>query len=791
MGQSDSCNYSIKGKILDIDTKEPIPYVTLKVEGVDRVTMTNEQGEFLIDTLCTDNNVIIISCFGYCDSICENHHQHGKSPHIYLHKSVDQLKTVIIEAEEIKEKGTESIAQVILKKTEIRADPTQTLASLLAEQEGVTLISTGSNVQLPVIHGLYGNRILILNNGLKHGFQNWGTDHAPEIDISSANTITLIKGASGVRFGAEALGGVIIVEPNPLYLREPFYTEIGTGFQSNGLGINTNLETRMGGEKGSYFFNANLTKIGDRHTPGYSLTNSGKEEQSINLGTRYRYKNLDFKVYYSFVNQNLALLRASIAESGDAFIKSINADEPTFIQPFSYAINAPNQLTQHHFGKFEMHWYYSDASKLTFRAGTQFNKRKEFDVRLNIDKPIIDLYLWTTDYQLEWKHPDWLKLDGLIGVQYFNQNSDNNPGTGTTPFIPNYNTNRISAFLAESKRFGKSKFESGVRLDYELNNVRGRETNQAIFRDEYEFTNLTASLGYIIQLSENKLFRTNIGTAWRTPNMAELYSFGQHGFKTSFGLLRHYTNEEGVFKTDKVRAIAKSSVKTENGYKWVSEFQFNETKNRHVITAYAHYIENYIFDRPLAVIGTIRGPMPVFIIDQTNAFFVGADYSWKHDWSKQISGIFRGIYLWSKNVRENESLINQPPISLSYKLSWNQKKFLKLENSKVTIKPSYTFQQFQAPRTVTPGELINGTVIVTPDSPIFDFKDASAGYFLLDIGWSFTYKSLSTSITINNVLNTRYRDYLNEMRYFADELGTNVLFKFNYVFKDKKNKLKL
>ncbi len=785
LGQSDTCSHSVKGEILDIETKKPIPYVKVKVRGLEKVTMTDLQGKFSFDNLCTDSQTLIISCFGYCDSICESYHQHGKSPHIYLHKSVEQLETVLIEAEKIKEEGTESISQITLKKSEIKADPTQTLASLLAQEQGVTLTSTGSNVQLPVIHGLYGNRILILNNGLKHGFQNWGTDHAPEIDISSANSITVIKGAAGVRFGAEALGGAIIVEPNPLYLNESFYAGIGTGFQSNGLGVNTGLEIGKGYQKWSYFLNANFTKIGDRHTPDYSLTNSGKEEKSFGFGTRFQHKNLDLKFYYSYVNQNLALLRSSIAHSGNAFVKAINSAEPSFISPFSYTINAPNQLTQHHFGKVEMNWYYSDKSTLTFRAGKQLNKRKEFDVRVNSEKPIINLDLLTSDYQLEWKHPDWFKLNGLLGLQYFNQNSDNNPGTGTTPFIPNYNTNRFSLFLIESKRFKKSKIEAGARLDHELNNVRGRETNQDIFRDEYSFTNLTASLGYVVELSENSSFRTNLGTAWRTPNMAELYSFGQHGFKTSFGLLRHYSDDKGKLKTDKVIKVDNGSVKAENGYKFINELHVKKNKSAHTTTLYAHYIQNYIFNRPFAVIGTIRGPMPVFLFDQTDAFFIGTDYSWAMDWSNQISGVFRFSYLFSKNLTKNESLINQPPISLSYQLNWNQQKFWKLESSKLTIKPSYTFQQYQAPRTVRPEDLIDGSVEITADSEIFDFKDAPDGYFLLDVAWSFSHKNLSASITARNILNTRYRDYLNEIRYFADEPGINVLFTLSYLFKHK------
>ena len=783
--QSDSCQYQFSGKLLDIDTKDPIPFATVKIQGSEKGTQTDGKGQFILENLCEEEHTLIISCFGYCDSICEANHQHGSAPPIYLHKKVEQLDKVIIEAEEIKERGTESIAQTDIDKIEIKKDRTKSLASLISDQQGVTLISMGSNVQLPVIHGLYGNRILILNNGFKHGFQNWGREHAPEIDISSADNITVVKGAAGVRFGAEALGGAIIVNANPLHFRESLYADVGAGFQTNGQGINTNIEVGAGLDKWSYFINGNFTKIGDRFAPDYSLTNTGKEERAFSAGTRFKHKKIDVKLYYSYVDQNLGMLRSSIAHSGNAFVLAINGEQPTFIKPFSYEINAPNQLTTHHLGKVEANWHYKKDSKLTFRSGFQLNKRQEYDIRIESEKPVIDLNLITTDYQLEWKHPDWFKLDGIIGIQYFNQNNDNNPGTGATPFIPNYNTNRGSFYVLESKKLERTSLEAGIRIDYELNNVRGREPNQEIFRDEYAFTNVTSSAGLVRHLTENSTFRFNIGTAWRTPNMAELYSFGQHGFKTSFGLLRYYQNEEGIFKTDRVLELVESGAKPENGYKLINELEVRTKKTKHVFTPYMNYIRNFIFDRPLAVIGTVRGPMPVFIFDQTDAIFIGADYSFVSDFSEDINGVFRISYLWSKNIKDNEVLINQPPISLNYRLNWNKEKLWIFENSRLSITQSYTFHQFQAPRTVPPEDLISGIESVTPNSEIFDFKDAPEGYFLLNLSLHTNYRNLKLGINATNLLNTDYRDYLNEMRYFADEPGTNVMFTLNYSFKKR------
>ena len=759
----DKCIYELSGIVKDVDTKEPLPYVALKIKDTDKSTYTDLKGAFKFTNLCDSNNVLIIKCFGYCDTVCKNFHKEIKSPNIYLKQKVIALSEVTITVDTDEENTSSSTVSSELSRKDLEANPTQSLASAVSDIDGVTLASLGPNVQIPVIHGLYGSRILVLNNGLKHGFQNWGTDHAPEIDINSADRIQIVKGAAGVRYGPEAMGGAIIVESNPMYLNERFEAKVNSGFQTNGKGYFLNTSFGQGLKNWSYHLGATYTKIGDRKAPDYMLSNSGKEEIALNGGLRFSKGQFDISTYYSFVDQNLGILRTSIAQSGSALVKALNSNEPNYEVPFSYEIKEPNQLTQHHLSKTDIQWYYSDEGSFKLRIGSQLNKRKEFDVRRNADLPIIDLNLTTTDTQLEWNHPKINKVKGTVGFQLFAQNNDNNPGTGTTPFIPNYNTTRYSGYMIEYLKKEKVTYELGIRLDNEFNNIRGRETNQEIFKDEYTFTNLTASLGLLKRISESTSIRTNLGTAWRTPNMAELYSFGQHGFKVTYGLLRYYENNEGNIKTDRVISIDESEVKPEKGVKWINEYSSQKKSNTFKATLYTHYIQNFIFDRPIAVIGTVRGPMPAFIYDQADALFVGTDLTWGKQWSKKIEGTFGASLLWAQNIEKTETLINQPPITLNYKLSW----------------------ETNAPRTVTPQELINGDETITRDSKIFDFQDAPDGYFLLEIGWKFKWKNIGGSISVQNTLNNNYRNYLNEMRYFADEMGTNVLFTMNYVFKPK------
>ena len=776
---SDSCTYEIRGSILDAETQQPVPYASVMIKRTQQGTVADEHGKFVLKQLCPIEYTLECSSVGY-KPVAHHHDAHHGEPVIYMATTTSELESVVVEGEAIVG-DMQSITMSHIDKAELATKATRSLAAAVGEVPGVTFASTGSNVQLPVIHGLYGNRILVVNNGVKHGFQNWGTDHAPEIDVASADRITVLKGAAGVRYGPEALGGVVVVEGHPLTLSEKLHGDVATGYQTNGRGYHANADLGKGYDRFSYHLGGSYAKVGDRHAPDYSLTNTGMVEQSANVGLRYHWPQWDVKVYYSYVGQELGLLRASVTESGDLFARSLTADQPLIIRDFSYRINEPRQNTTHHLATATIDWH-SELGRLTLLLSRQLNLREEYDVRRSVELPIIDLELNTSDARLEWYHPSVGGLEGTVGLQYFYQNSDNNPGTNTTPFIPNYNTRRLSAFVIESTTHGGNTYELGIRLDHEYNSVRGRETSQAIFSNDYSFNNITASLGMVRDLSSSWQFRTNVGSAWRTPNMAELYSFGQHGFKTQFGLWRYYTNEDDALRTDRVLTEEDEAAEPEKGYKWINELTHQQGDHTLTLTAYGHFIDNYIFDRPVAVIGTVRGPMPVFIYDQADALFFGTDLTYVRTFTKKLKGTWGASYLWSQNVRKNEPLINQPPLNISGDLSWRTPSFFGLDASTLTLQTAYTFRQFQAPRTITPQQLIDGEVEVSPESEIFDFRDAPEGYFLGHVRWEGQWGRLGGQVEVRNILNTRYRDYLNQMRYFSDELGRNFLFTINYTF---------
>ncbi len=90
------------------------------------------------------------------------------------------------------------------------------LGNHLAELQGVDQLSTGATVAKPVIQGQHSNRLIIVNNGIRQEGQQWGQDHAPSINPADDARLTVLKGASGVRYGANAIAGVVLVESNPI-----------------------------------------------------------------------------------------------------------------------------------------------------------------------------------------------------------------------------------------------------------------------------------------------------------------------------------------------------------------------------------------------------------------------------------------------------------------------------------------------------------------------------------------------------------------------------------------------
>ena len=187
-----------------------------------------------------------------------------------------------------------------LDEFELQRSRGKSLADAVAEIPGVTVIRSGNNAK-PVVRGQYGARILMLYDGVRHEGQDWGLDHSPEIDPFAAGSIQVVKGAAGVRYGADAIGGVLLVEPPELLLEPGLRVETQSVYATNNRrataaarveGTPTalpNLSLRIDG---------NYSRGAALETPDYPLDNTGVEEWNAGGVMYYRASDWDLKLSY-------------------------------------------------------------------------------------------------------------------------------------------------------------------------------------------------------------------------------------------------------------------------------------------------------------------------------------------------------------------------------------------------------------------------------------------------------------------------------------------------------------
>ncbi|MEQ6168921.1 TonB-dependent receptor [Ekhidna sp. MALMAid0563] len=773
--QSSDCDRSVTGRVLDIDTNEPLPFATIKIKNSSLGAVADESGEFEITNICLDEVDLEVRFLGY-KTVVHHHDFHHPSPVIYMASEETLLESVVVEevlnAHEVKTLDPKEIS------IEVSESMGATAGDLLAKASGVYTLRTGQNVVKPVVHGLHSNRVLIINNGVRHSYQAWGSEHAPEIDPSQIDRIQLIKGASTVRYGPDALGGVILFDaPQPAYNSE-LQGEINTGFQTNGRSFSAEATAQSGYERNAWMVSVNGTKQGDLKAPNYHLTNTGKRELGYSIATRHHFSWIDIDLYASHFEQELGILRGSVNGNLTDLANAIGADVPNETKDFSYDINNPRQETVHDLFKIKTAIFLGEQ-QFDLQYAFQKNERREFDIRrgTNNDRPAINLKLNTHTVDFDWDHPSSGNWAGTVGLQFFAQNNDNIPGTNTIPFVPNYNNTSIGLFGIESYSTNRTTYEAGLRFDFLNMNVRGRDSSNDIYRDDLNFQNFTFTTGVIHDFSDQISIRSNIGTAWRAPNINELYSFGKHQNIIEFGLWRYeiFIANDSI-STSGVLTQDDKEVKSERGIKWISTLDIHGDAFRVEITPYANWIQNYFFLRPYGLTNTVRGTFPYFIHDQTDALYAGLDVDISKEWTDAFSGELKVSYVYARDISNDQPFIGIPPLNVQASLT------RKIKNVTLTLYPSWTARQTHQP-TVIPAEAFAGSEeIVFDRTGTFDFLPSPEAFFLMNVSLKYERDNLTARIAGENLLNTSYRRYTDQSRYFADDLGINFKLFLSYSF---------
>jgi iron complex outermembrane receptor protein len=742
------CGLTLSGKVTDHDQREPLQGAVVYIEELQLSTATDAFGNYHFHHLCEGTYRLRSNYLGYEGMQADIRLRSSSVRDFKMHSSPTLLQGVEVTGRRLPPPTTQASAQLAGRQlSETRGLP---LAEALTRLTGVNSIQTGPTIAKPVIHGLHSNRVLLLNNGVRHEAQQWGAEHAPEIDPFVASQLTVVKGAATVRYGSDAIGGVVLVEPAPLRDSAGVGGEVNlVGMTNSRLGaVSAMVEGNAASRPAfSWRLQGSLKRAGDARTPNYYLNNTGVQERNFSAALGYTTRPYGGEVYYSHFSTRLGILAASHIGNLTDLRRAIERGHPEQLSGFTYEIDAPYQEVRHHLLKASGFVRTGDAGRLRLIYAGQLNSRDEYDahsLRTRVN-PELHYEIMTHTADLIWEHAPVGNISGSVGLTGITQ-QNTYQGRFFIPFFRNYTG---AAFAIERWRKDKLQLEAGVRYDHKLLQVALYEQGE-INRPEFRFGNLSGSIGGIYDFAPHWTLSVNTGTAFRAPGANELFSGGLHHGAAAVEL----GNRELV---------------PERAYNSIATLSYRHGLFLNgEVSVYNNYIQNYIYLAPqLPPTLTIRGAYPTFAYRQTDARFRGIDASLEVLLVRNLSLVSKGSLVRAKNRSTHDYLVMIPPDRLEnmlrYQVETSESGSSRFANTYLSLGMLLVARQTRVP--------------ANPEEQ--DFAAPPAGYALLQAEAGTQVRigrqRLDIGLSGTNLLNTLYRDYLNRFRYFADERGRNIV----------------
>jgi iron complex outermembrane recepter protein len=629
---------------------------------------------------------------------------------------------------------------------ELSATRGQTLGETIKLLPGVSVVQFGPSIAKPVIRGLNSQRVLVMNAGLRQEDQQWGTEHAPNIDSFDADRVTVVRGAATVLYGPDALGGVVRVEHDPVPHGGAARGDVSLNGFSNSrqgalsLGLQgAGLRLPAIGAAG-YRLRFSSRVAGNAAAPDYHLSNTGFRELngSATIGVQRPWGSTE--VMLSHFGTELGVLRQAHVGNFDDLQRALTRPPPD--SSFSYGIGRPNQRVQHTTLRVRSAFVLPSAGELEVVYGSQANHRREFDNHGPLrtqNVAAFNLKLFTNTLDVRWNHGLQRGFTGTIGTSAMVQG---NQTLGKAFLIPGFDLYQGAVYAQESWTRGRVTLNGGARAD-----VFSQTTipfDDAGIRSEAgtrRWTGFSGSVGSELRLTDALSASLRVAQAWRPPTVNERYAQGVHHGTAQYELGRATLDPERS-------AGLEGMVRYTGG---AATFE---------AAAYSNRINGFIYLQPRAPVFTIRGTFPAYNYDQTNARLNGVE----------LSGMVAPVR-WLRiqgtaNAVRGTDLVNGGPLfDMPADRATVQVRVL---GSRARLGHWY----------VAAGSVLVRRQDGVPAGTVYQLPTAGYALASLDLGSTGIAvggQHLDVSLSATNLLNTRYRDYLSRYRLFVNDAGRDLI----------------
>lgn len=548
----------------------------------------------------------------------------------------------------------------------IQTNSGDTLGTLLEKMPGIANASFGPGVGRPVIRGMSGSRVKILQNGSDSAdLSAMSSDHTHMGEASSAERIEILYGPSTLLYGGGAIGGVVNLVDQRIheYALDGLQGDAAIRFSSQDQGHNANAALNAGGGNWVLHLDGFQRDAGNYQSGRGRIANSDSWGQGGALA-------LSRTGEQGFVGASINWLDYDYAVPNPAG------------NPFRVV---PEQVRYDIKGAWRPLWYSAWNWIDEWRTELSFNDYAHAETEPGLDVGLFDQESW--EFRSHVRHHALGSWQGRFGVQLKQQTlalchnhsgctgipSSNAPWSGQMGYnlshrllngyhfshdtpMPSTETRQAGVFLIEQRDWAFGKLELGARLDYikiqaDPDPIQPAWRQDSRYYEDRSFTPGTLSAAATWAINRQQRFGLNLARAQRAPEAFERFWNGDHHATFSFQLDNPDLRVETAYTLD---------------VNWLYQNAGNQLR----IAVFYYHFDDYIYNDLKPFKDPFHGN-DVYRHEQVDARFYGAEFSWHH-WLDDNWHLDVDADLVRAERTSGTPLPRTPPASLHLALEWHQ-----------------------------------------------------------------------------------------------------------------------
>ena len=726
----------IRGAVTFGDAAEPAHGATVLVVGPSLVTLTKEDGTFEITGVLP----------GRYEVIAQREHLSAERQTVLVSPGADVRVDFTLAWSTVHEELTVTAtagghttafdafnAISTLDSFELISNPQPTLGDALEHEPGVAKRSYGPGSSRPIIRGFDGDRVLIMEDGIRTGdLGSQSGDHGVSIDPNGLDRVEIVRGPATLLYGSNAVGGVVnAITPHESYLdsmtdgtRGQVSADAGSADRQAG----TNASMQYTDGKAILWLGGGTRATDDYRTPLGTIENSATELHSGRAGIGY-------------FGERLFASGGFTAENSLFGVPFAGASEPPSDQPavtegpdildddVQVELDSRRRVGRFDLGMRNLNHVVVDGVRLTFNVvdwshneieaedgaknlGTAFNNRT-YVLRAEVDQR------------------QTARLAGKFGLwtqtRHFN-------AIGEEALSPPTDQTSLAAFVYEELDFGRFRAQLGGRLERNGYTVAPRDAAApepggptAPNVRNRDFGGASVSAGFQADLGSGAAFVTNVTRSHRAPALEELYNFGPHVGNLVFEVGDPDLGSETTVGLD-------------------VSLRYQSARAKSSVNAYVYDIDDFVF---ASVTDEVADRLRVAEFSQADGRFLGFD----GDASVRVGDatwVNVGVGFVDAELKTGEALPRIPPL-----------------RGRVSVDLPYRGL------TLSP-ELL----VAARQGQVFRDESETAGYTVFNVKASYVlarpHEAHIFSVSGYNLTNELYRNHTSFIKDFAPEIGRGV-----------------